>query len=289
MTSTMAEDEDIDELYRGPLGGFTAARDALSKKAGGGGAAIKKLQKPTLPAWAVNQVFWHRRKVFDELATAVDRLRTAHARRLAGKDADLAEAERAHEAAVAAAAAEAAAVLRETGEAPSPATVSAITDTFRAYPWPEPERAGRLTRPLRPSGLEALAGLLPKGAADKPLATIVAFDRARREREKQRVSKREDQERLDTERRKELAAVERDLRSARAELRTAEAALAKRREALRAAETERDDLAERLEKATSRAQAVRDALGGETRRTALATAEVNRLEERLRDLTRQNR
>jgi hypothetical protein len=283
----MAHEAEIDDLYRGPREHFTAARDALARTAGPGGADIKRLQKPTAPAWAVNQVYWRRRKVFDELASAVERLRASHARRLSGKDADVADAERAHDAAVSAAADEARALLAAAGDAVTPATLSAITDTFRAYPWPE--TPGRLVRPLRPMGFEALAGLLPKGAAAKPLANIVAFDRARRERAAQRSTKHEDQARAAAERRKEAAAVERDLRAARAELRTAEAALAKRRRTLKEAEAERDELAARLDRAAARVQAIKDTLGGETRRAAVAASEVNRLEERLGDLARENR
>ena len=285
----MARDDEIDELYQGPLSEFTAARDALARTAGQDGAAIGKLQKPTVPAWAVNQVYWRRRKLFDRLVSAVERLRAAHGKRLAGKAADVAEAEQAHETAVNAATDEARALVAEAGDPPTPSTLAAIVETFRAYPWPETESPGRLTRPQRPLGFEALAGLLPKGAATKPLANIVAFDRARRERERQRSTKEGIEERAEEERRKATATAERELRAARAELKSAETALARRRQVLRAAEEERDDLAHRLERAASKVQSIKDTLGGETRRAALATAEVNRLEERLRELSRQDR
>ncbi len=283
----MARDDEINELYRGPRQAFTAARDALVRSAKGADAAdIRKLQKPTAPAWAVNQVYWRRRKVFDQLASAVERLRASHAKRLSGKDADVGDAERLHEAAVLAAAEEARALLAEEGDPVTPATMSAIVDTFRAFPWLDPP--GRLTRPLRPMGFEALAGLLPKGPAQKPLANIVAFDRARRERSRQKAGSTDARER-EAERRKEVAAVERDLRSARAELERADAALAKRRQALKQAEAERTDLAARLDRATTKVHTIKDTVGIETRRAVVATSEVNRLEERLRDLERQNR
>jgi hypothetical protein len=51
----------IDELYQLPLDEFTAARNALAKSTGD--ASIKKLEKPSLSAWAVNQLFWHQRKL----------------------------------------------------------------------------------------------------------------------------------------------------------------------------------------------------------------------------------
>ena len=57
----MAEIDRIDELFKLPLDEFTSARDAIAaelRKAGDGeGAArVKKLKKPSLSAWAVNQV-----------------------------------------------------------------------------------------------------------------------------------------------------------------------------------------------------------------------------------------
>src|SRR5262249_10260221 len=57
------EDDSVDQLYRGPLAEFTAARNALAKEHRGADASrIRKLAKPTVVAWAVNQVYWHSRK-----------------------------------------------------------------------------------------------------------------------------------------------------------------------------------------------------------------------------------
>ena len=64
--------DDIDRLYQLPLSEFTAERDALAKRSSGDSAAIRKLQKPTAPAWVVNQLYWKQRKVFDRLAAASD-------------------------------------------------------------------------------------------------------------------------------------------------------------------------------------------------------------------------
>ena len=46
--------DEIDRLYELPLEEFTAARNALAKETGD--AALKQLKKPTVPAWAVNQL-----------------------------------------------------------------------------------------------------------------------------------------------------------------------------------------------------------------------------------------
>src|SRR5688500_5633651 len=60
-------DSEIDRLYQVPLAEFTAERNALAKRAGGQSAEIRALQKPTVPAWAVNQLYWKERRVYDEL------------------------------------------------------------------------------------------------------------------------------------------------------------------------------------------------------------------------------
>ena len=56
--ATRDSDDRIAELYQGPLDEFTAARNALAKETGD--SAIKKLEKPNLAAWAVNQLYWQR-------------------------------------------------------------------------------------------------------------------------------------------------------------------------------------------------------------------------------------
>ena len=90
----------IDQLYEQPLGEFTAFRNALAGRAGARAAEIKKLQKPNAAAWAVNQLYWKQRRIYDKLLTAAERLRAAHGKRLAGEKADVATAEAAHRAAL---------------------------------------------------------------------------------------------------------------------------------------------------------------------------------------------
>ncbi len=174
--TTPPDDSEIDRLYQLPLGEFTSARDALSKRSGADGPSIRKLQKPTTPAWAINQLYWKRRKVFDRLTTAGEGVRAAHARRLAGKPVDLERAELVHGAALKAAVDATQELLTAAGDPATSATTIAITETLQALPWPD--TPGRLTRPLRPRGFAALAGLLPRGgAAARQVAEVVAIDR----------------------------------------------------------------------------------------------------------------
>src|ERR1051325_5807879 len=87
---------DVDALFKLPLAEFTSARNALSttlKKAGrlADSEAVKGLPKPSIPAWVVNQLYWHNRREFEKLIEAGEQFRTAQATHLAGKSIDVRE------------------------------------------------------------------------------------------------------------------------------------------------------------------------------------------------------
>jgi hypothetical protein len=58
----MPLDDDVDRLYQLPLNEFTGARNELAKGAGSRAPEIRKLAKPPVAAWAVNQLYWNDRK-----------------------------------------------------------------------------------------------------------------------------------------------------------------------------------------------------------------------------------
>src|SRR5439155_116321 len=71
--------DDIDALFAVPLTGFTGARNALAarlKQGGRGDEAerVKALGKPSVSAWAVNQLYWKHRKAFDRLIETGQRM-----------------------------------------------------------------------------------------------------------------------------------------------------------------------------------------------------------------------
>jgi hypothetical protein len=165
--ATPALEAQIDELYQRPLEEFTSARNALAKEAGKDAPEIKKLQKPPAAAWAINQVFWNRRRDYDALNAAASGLRAAHADVLAGKRADLRAAGQAHEEALDAMLKSALAVLADAGQPATDATKQAIANTLRALPG-SGDPPGRLTRTLQPGGFELLAGLPAGGGAPRP-------------------------------------------------------------------------------------------------------------------------
>src|SRR5258705_9360081 len=61
-------DSKIDDLYRLPPSEFTAARNELAKTLTGDAAKrVKGLTKPTLVPWAVNQLYWKSKPVYERL------------------------------------------------------------------------------------------------------------------------------------------------------------------------------------------------------------------------------
>jgi hypothetical protein len=285
----MALDDEIDQLYQLPAAEFVAARNALAKRAGPGSAAIKNLQKPNAPAWAVNQLYWTRRKTFDRLIDAAKKLRTAHSQMLSGKRADVAAAEAAHRDAVKAAASEVRDILSQAGDPATTATMMAVSDTLQALPGPE--RPGRLERPLKPRGFEALAGLVPGGlAVSKRLAEIVPIDRGRladRSPQPAARSQQPDSRRAEAESRrqaeakkKEAVKLEAQVREARAAERQAEATLARTRDALTRAEHDAERLKKELDAIAEKTQELTGQIRRQEAAVRQASTERMRLEER---------
>ena len=152
-------DSKIDDLYKGPLTEFVAERAALAKTLAGEEARrVKGLQKPTVVAWAVNQVYWHARPVYDRLAASGEQLRAAQIAALKGKANDVRRATEAHRKAMRDAVAEA---LRLASESDAHPSADELTKTLEAVSLARdlPEQPGRLTKPLQPAGFEALAGV----------------------------------------------------------------------------------------------------------------------------------
>jgi hypothetical protein len=161
MSAMSSLEAKIDDLYARPLADFTPTRNALAKTLSGTDAArVKRLAKPSVVPWAVNQVYWHARPMYDRVMKAGERLRHAQIAALQGKPADVRSASDAHRAAIAAAVKEAERFASDAGSHPG---ADALTRTFESLslaPTP-PAESGRLTEPLQPSGFEALAGITP--------------------------------------------------------------------------------------------------------------------------------
>jgi flagellar biosynthesis GTPase FlhF len=250
----MAQPDDIDALFQAPLAEFTAARNALAKARGADGAAIRGIEKPSAAAWAVNQIYWRQRRIYDQLVRASDRLRGAHAQILKGKHVDLAPLDQAHHAAVRTAVAAARDALVSAGDAATPATMNAVQDAVGALPVDGPP--GRLTRPPAPVGFNALTGLLKSAGARRAAADVVAFARPKADTAQGRKQ-------AEAERKAEEAA------EAREKAEAVERAAARRK-----AEAKQRALEEKLKRARLR-------VGALTEEIETATAEVTTLERQL--------
>jgi uncharacterized phage infection (PIP) family protein YhgE len=162
---------DVDALFRLPLAEFTGARNALAaqlKKSGRGDESVrvKALAKPSISAWAVNQLYWNHREEFERLIASAERFHKVQASRGGGKIADMRTALDARREALTHLSDLATSLLREAGpnpgQNPSPDTIHRITTTLEglsAYASrSDGPRPGRLTNDVDPPGFESLAG-----------------------------------------------------------------------------------------------------------------------------------
>ena len=174
----MPADERIDALFAGPAEDFVAARDALVKELKAAGdkdaaAEVKALRRPTVAAWAVNQVARTSKKDVAELLRVGDRLRDVHEALLEGKgDAGVREVTAERRRLVSQLTKQAVAVLGAGGHAQA----EAITHTFDAAV-ADPEaglavRSGRLSKELEaPSGFGGGLVFGPSDRAVRPAGT----------------------------------------------------------------------------------------------------------------------
>lgn len=242
----MAEhDADLDQLFQLPLEEFTAARNALAKRLGR--PAVKSLPKPHAAAWAVNQLFWRERRVFDALVGAAEALRAEHRKLLAGKAADVQRAESVHRDALRDARDAVRRILEASHHPSSPATLAAVTETLQALPAREPP--GRLTRPLKPGGFEALAGAR---FSDAPPALRVVRPGERPSPRDARATKAREKQAREEQRR-----AEQEARAAQAEVARTEAAVKRARAAVEKAEQHVERLRAALDEARTAHQRAR--------------------------------
>ena len=230
----MALDDDIDRLYSLPLEEFTAARNKLAaalKTDCDQEAAqqVKSLRKPSLSAWAVNQLARKERMQVRSLVTSAERLRKAQAGLLRGGDAEelRASVERQREV-VGALVKRARELLREGGHPATDATLERIRDTLTAVAGDEEGgqlvQEGRLETDLDPAGFGPMtAAARPKRKADRD-DRKARVERAKREVDELRGEVREREEAA---RRalSESAKADRAARAAKAAAEKAQAAL----------------------------------------------------------------
>jgi hypothetical protein len=184
---------DAADLYGLPLEEFTAARNALAKqlaKAGdkAGAEAVKRLPKPSKPAWALNQLARRHPEDVEQLLAAGERLREAQQRALAGDATQLRAATRAEQSQVDRLLDVAADLLGGAG--PAAAARDRLRSTLRAAA-NDPStgmllREGRLVAEADAAGfgLEGLPDVLPDLGPIEPEAAAAAGEDDGEERER---------------------------------------------------------------------------------------------------------
>jgi hypothetical protein len=174
-TSGKLEDE-VDALFRLPMAEFIVARKTLAarlKQIGRGNEAdrVKALVKPSISAWAVNQLYWKHREAFDRLIATGQRVRKAQTSGLTGKSAELRGVLDARREALSDLAQLATALLSNAGHNPALDTMRRITSTLEAMSayasLPDSLSPGRLTHDVDPPGFESLSLIPGAGMTDR--------------------------------------------------------------------------------------------------------------------------
>jgi hypothetical protein len=215
-------DDAIDELYGAAPEEFVAERTRLAKALRAEGLrdeaeTLAKLRKPSIAAWALNQLARGHRREVDLLLDSGHRLREAQAGLFGGGEKEAFEtARRSEQEALSQLTAAAERLLGERGSA-SAATLAQVSESLRAAAVSPEGREllarGRFIEPIRGQGFDLL-GELAAGAPTRPKA------KPRRDRaaeEKARAELRDAKA--------ELRAAEHDVERAQQRLREAQARL----------------------------------------------------------------
>lgn len=157
---------DIDRLYSLPRAEFTPERDALAKRLRKDGdadaaAAVKSLKKPSVAAWAINQVQRDRPDEVRELIDVTEELHRVHKKlSSAGARERLEEAAEMQRKLISSLVRCASQLLEAGGHAASDATLQKVADTLRAAALDEDVRQqlahGRLMKEERAAGFGPL-------------------------------------------------------------------------------------------------------------------------------------
>ena len=257
VTESKLVEQAAEELYGLPPGEFTRARDArakeLRKEDREAADRVKALRKPTVAAWALNQLARRRRKELGRLLKAGEELRAAQEELLAGGDRGaFQEAAAKERELVAELSAGAAALATEAGQSAT-ALQEKVAETLHAAALDEETaeelRAGRLVREreaIGGFGAAAMAapsapGRSSEGGSPGKKSPATGTKRAR----PPKTGASRTPARDDAERRQRLAAAKTDERHARRELEAARRALAHAQERADAAEAHAAEAAER--------------------------------------------
>jgi DNA repair exonuclease SbcCD ATPase subunit len=284
-------ESDLDALFQLPLAEFTAARNALAARLKQSGRAndatiVKALVKPSISAWAVNQLYWQHRDVFNDLLAAGNRVQRLQTSGLAAMRASL----DARREALSHLSDLATSLLREAGHNPALETIRRVTTTLEALSsyasvedGPTP---GRLTQDVDPPGFETLASMVPIGRSSKAGQGITRSPASEKPANAKAQSSAQKNRQLEEARKTKIAVTKislqtakKSLAEARSELQRLESAQKKTSAEANEAEKERREAERQLkharlisEEATRRARSIAE----EARAAAKSVEDANR-------------
>ncbi|MEM6293771.1 MAG: hypothetical protein AAGA54_21025 [Myxococcota bacterium] len=258
MSSDAELQQAIDALYRGPREAFVVERNALAQRLKTQGRLaqadeVRALPKPSVSAWAVNQLWWHHRPAYDalhEAGAALVALQQAGAS-VAGQ-----QPNEARRAAIATLRAQAETVLSGAGHAVTAATLRKVTRSLEASAaggsFGGDGQLGRLHTELAPPGFGQIAQFGVPAVTQELPADPPALVRAR---------KRLDQATLDHDRAtREAEDAQQVLAATTSSVADAQAALRRAQETLAEAEAARTSAVARAKAAVVRNQETRASL-----------------------------
>jgi hypothetical protein len=191
-------DDEVARLYSLPLDRFIAERDAVAKRLRSGGERAKadelrKLKKPNLPAWAINQGVRADRSAAQRLIAAGERLNAAQEAALSGAGpTELREAIADQQDAVEAMLG---AIESSLESEPAPGVLDRVRETLRATAADDELRAqfaaGTLTREREAVGFGATpqSATVSRPAGRRSKATATAAERKRAEQAERRAAR----------------------------------------------------------------------------------------------------
>lgn len=295
MPPTRSDSESAtDLLFQGPLDAFTRARNELAARVKAAGdaakaAEIKALTKPSVSAWAINQLYWQARREYDALMRAGERLRDVQQAVLEGRRGDLRKVSEARQEALRAALDRAMALAAAAGHPASPALRQRLARTLEALAVyggsPPTSTPGRWSQDLDPPGFGALAGLTNLDALppvrESPSSTRGAEPkRAKRARAPARADVLPHNREL-VRARAELAEAEREAKRLRAQAARADAARHQAAEHEEAARQDVDEAHRTLERAKERAKKLAQDLRDAGEQAAVAERAARQAENRV--------
>jgi hypothetical protein len=294
VAESKAVEQAAEELYGLPPGDFTRARDERVKalrKDGDREAAgtVKALRKPTVAAWALNQLVRRRRKDVEALLEAGEELRAAQEELLGGGERSAFQEAAANERElVAKLSADGATLASEAGERGG-GLQEKLAATLHAAALDEDIaeelRAGRLVREREAIGGfggfgAELAIEAPSGDRPTPKAAKASASRAKPAAKKAapRTKASASAAAKDAERRQRLAAARTDERHARRELESATKTLEHAQERADAAEAHAAEAAERARTTSERLKEAKKAASAARKAHDRAASELQRAE-----------